>query len=243
MAGPALYWCTMIEIIPTNTCPPDIAELSRRSAAFAAYAADVQLDISDGKFTPVTSWPYGAGQWHELEEVAAKAALPQKDAIRYETHLMIENPRECGELLARAGVPRIMAHLEAFESPESARAALRAWKEAGAREVGLALLIDTPLGRLAPLAAELDCVLVMSIPRLGAQGAPFDARAYDRIKELRASYPSLTIAVDGGVSEGNIAELARAGARRFGVGSAISKASDPKAAYEKLKALAEGAIQ
>jgi pentose-5-phosphate-3-epimerase len=83
----------------------------------------------------------------------------------------------------------------------------------------------------------------MSIAQLGKQGAAFEPRIIPRIEELRAMYPSTTIAIDGGVSEKNIAELVRAGATRFGVGSAISKASDPKVAYENLKTLAENALQ
>jgi len=87
-----------------------------------------------------------------------------------------------------------------------------------------------------------DVVQVMSIATLGKQGAPYDVRAIARIKELHTKYPELVISVDGGVSEKNIADLARAGARRFGVGSAITKAPDPKAAYLNLKAIAESAL-
>ena len=55
-------------------------------------------------------------------------------------------------------------------------------------------------------------------------------------------FPDTLISVDGGVSSDNIADLVRAGARRFGVGSAISKASDPAAAHKALLALAQEAI-
>ncbi len=229
----------MPEIIPTNTCPKDLAELAERSRAFAAYAPQVQLDVCDGSFVPAISWPYGAGQWDELVRMTQVGEkLPHAEAVRYEAHLMIESPRACGELLAQVGVPRIMGHFEASGSIDNARETLRAWRESGAREVGLALLIDTPLERVEPLIAELDCVLLMSIEKLGAQGAAFQPRIYERIRQLHAAHPSLTVAIDGGVSEQNIAELARAGASRFGVGSAISKAADPKKAYETLFSLA-----
>jgi ribulose-phosphate 3-epimerase len=232
----------MIEIIPTNTCPPDLAELSRRSEAFAKFAGNVQLDVADGAFVPATSWPYAEGQLSELRALADNG-LPYADTLSYEVHIMAEEPRAIGEHFARAKVKRILGHIEAFADTEEARGALDAWRQAGAQEVGLALLLDTPFPVIEPLLSTCDVVQTMSIARLGYQGAPFDPRVYDRIREIRALHPDLTIEVDGGVSETNIEELTRAGATRFGVGSAISKAADPKAAYETLKKLAEDAVQ
>ncbi len=234
----------MIEIIPTNTCPRDFAEMSKRSDFFAQFTGWVQLDISDGAFTSALSWPYGERQWDELESLAAGALdLPSAPPLQYETHLMVEEPRELGMRLAEGGIVRIIGHVEAFADAKEILSALDSWRTSGAREVGLALLLDTPLPVLEPMIGACNVVQVMSIATLGAQGAAYDARAIARIKELHTKYPDLVISVDGGVSEKNIAELSRAGARRFGVGSAISKASDPKAAYEKLKAVAESAIE
>ena len=230
------------QIIPTNTCPPNLAELSARSALFAQFSDWVQLDVSDGIFTPERSWPYGEGQWVELEALAAEAKLPSAPDLKYETHLMVEEPREIGLRLAEAGVRRIIGHVEAFADEKEIHTALGAWRSAGALEVGLAILLDTPLPVLEPMIPACNVVQVMSIATLGRQGAPFDTRVITRIEELHASYPELVISVDGGVSEKNIIELVRAGATRFGVGSAITKAADSKAAYEKLKSLAESAV-
>jgi len=234
----------MIEIIPTNTCPPDYAEMSRRSEFFAGFAEWVQLDISDGAFTSALSWPYGTGQRDELESMAAGALeLPSAPPLRYETHLMVEEPRELGMRLAEGGIARIIGHVEAFGDDKEILSALDSWRSAGAREVGLALLLDTPLPVLEPMLGACDVVQVMSIATLGAQGAPYDVRAIARIKELHTKYPELVISVDGGVSLKNIAELAAAGATRFGVGSAITKAANPGAAYAELKATAESALK
>lgn len=233
----------MIEIVPTNTCPPDFAELSRRSASIASFAPTVQLDVSDGVFTAISSWPYLEGQMTELDELRDSQALPSSPALQYELHLMVEEPREIGCMFARAGAMRIIGHVEAFADTEEARGALDAWRLEGAREIGLALLLDTPMPVLEPLIPMCDVVQVMSIGTLGSQGAAYDPRAKERIAELHAKYPTLTIAVDGGVSETNIAELVAAGARRFGVGSAIMKAADPRKAYEHLKTIAESALE
>ena len=219
----------MIEIIPTNTCPPDLAEMSKHSEFFAQFAEWVQLDISDGAFTSALSWPYHEGQWDELESMAAGAVeLPSAPPLRYETHLMVEEPRELGLRLAEAGIERIIGHVEAFGDEKEILAGLDSWRSAGpakggagAREVGLALLLDPPLPVLLPMIGACDVVQVMSIATLGAQGAPYDVRAIARIKELHTKYPELTISVDGGVSLKNIAELAAAGGDPLWVGFAL----------------------
>lgn len=235
----------MIEIIPTNTCPPDLAELSKRSDFFAEFSQWVQLDISDGLFTSERSWPYGGeAQWSELEALAGDTSQsPFAQDLKYEAHLMVEESQALGSYLAKAGIPRILGHVEAFSDEKEIRTALDAWRTAGASEVGLAILLDTPLPVLEPLIPVCDVVQMMSIPTLGRQGAPFDARVFVRIEEIHTRYPESLISVDGGVSEKNIGELVRAGARRFGVGSAISKAPNPKEAYEHLKTIAESALE
>ena len=235
----------MIEIIPTNTCPPDLAELSKRSQLFAEFSEWIQLDISDGLFTPERSWPYAEeGQWSELEALSGDASKsPFAQEVKYEAHLMVEEPEALGSYLAKAGIRRILGHVEAFGDEKEIHTALDAWRSAGASEVGLAILLDTPLPVLEPLIPMCDVVQMMSIPTLGRQGAPFDTRVFARIEEIHVRYPQVLISIDGGVSDKNIAELVRAGARRFGVGSAISKAPDLKAAYQNLKTIAESALE
>src|SRR3989344_4355015 len=233
----------MIEIIPTNPSPETLAELSLRTRVLKDLSDWIQLDLDDGKFVPVVSWPYQSGQWAELEELAERKALPFADSAKYEVHLMLEEPRQIGELLALAGAKRLLPHIEVFGNRDAVAETFSAWRSAGAAEVGLSVLMETPLASVEPLISECDVIQLMSIARLGRQGAPYEPRVVERIQALHEGHPELIIAVDGGVSEANIAELARAGASRFGVGSAITKAKDQKAAYQSLKSLAENALQ
>jgi len=222
----------MIEIIPTAVLrnADDLAA----SAKIAEFSPWVHIDVDDGLFAPVVSWPYTEKGIFEPPDLAG---LP----LMAEIHLMVEVERTIGLLFARAGAKRLIGHAEAFEDTNAAHGALDAWKEAGA-EAGLSILLDTPLAVLEPLVPACDFVQVMSVATIGAQGAPFDPRAIARIAELRTRYPELLISVDGGVSLANIGELARAGARRFSVGSALSKSTDPASVYMQLKEKAERAL-
>jgi ribulose-phosphate 3-epimerase len=229
----------MIEIYPTNTCPSDFADLYQRSDAFSAFSKYIHLDIGDERFVPVRSWPYGDGQWDEIEKKALdREVLPFTETANYEAHLMVLDPKPVGELLARMGCMRLLGHAETFTGEASIPDTFAAWKKAGAAEVGLAVLLDTPLSQIEPLVSLCDAVLLMSIAKLGKQGAPFDERIFERVSELHEKHPELVIAVDGGVGPANIAQLVHAGATRFGVGSAITKAPDPGQAYAHLMELA-----
>ena len=217
-----------IEIIPTIV-PASSADILQWGERFAQFAPWIQIDAGDGVFVANKTWfPSGTD------------VLPLSDKILYEAHLMVQDPRETGMQFIRAGARRIIGHVEAFSDTNEARGALDLWKGHGAG-AGLALLIDTPLAILEPLASACDCVLLMAIATLGRQGAAFDERIYGRVRELHARNPDLTIAIDGGVSEKNIKTLVSAGASRFSVGSAISRAPDPAVAYADLMTLAESA--
>ncbi len=226
-------------ILPTNTCPPDLSELEKRSAFALPFAPEIQLDAADGVFAPVTSWPYLDGQWKELEVMAERGEkLPHADKIKYEAHLMVQDPAALGTLFAKVGVLRILPHVETLKGRADAEKMFAEWKAAGAQEVGISLLLDTPLAVVNEYADLCDVVQLMSIAKVGAQGQPFDESIYSRIEELHATYPDMMVSVDGGVAENNVESLTRAGANRLCVGSAISKAEDPAAAYAAIHARA-----
>lgn len=229
------------QVIPTNTCPKTLEELTVRSKAFSAYAPVVHLDVSDNKFAPTQSWPFFDAQWQELEAMGVGSnKMPLVNApLQYEVHLMIENPLSAGVAFARAGVERIIAHVEAFRHADGARDAFNMWRLSGAKEVGLAILMDTPLETLRPFADICDEFLVMTIATVGKQGIPFDDRGIERVQELHKRHPEIAVAADGGVSAANIRLLANAGATRFCVGSAIEKQPEPAQAYASLLSMVQ----
>jgi len=221
----------MIELIPTvvPNSPEDIDVFLARSRAFSQT---FHVDAADGIFAPNVTWIPAAGE-----------KLAEADAFFFEAHLMAAHPEMAGKAFIEAGAKRVIAHVEAFDSAEEAEKIFGSWRAAGAKEVCVALLIATPLEALEGYVEMCDGVTLMSIASVGVQGIPFDERGYGRVADIHSRYPDLLIEVDGGVGETQIATLSRAGARRFSIGSAISKSADPAAEYQKLKSIAESAIQ
>ncbi len=217
-------------IIP-GILPVDFAEIESYASRCAAFTDWLQIDIADGRFAKSLTWPFRAAPG--LSEISANR-LPQ--IISCEMHLMTEEPGALGEMFARAGARRIIGHIEAFADESNVLAALRLWKQAGAQEVGLSVMLGTPLQKLEHVIAECGVVQLMSFKDedLGYQGRPFDDRALDRIEELHAMYPELMVAVDGGVSEAVLENVVRAGANRIVMGGVLKNSSEPEKLYARL---------
>jgi ribulose-phosphate 3-epimerase len=220
----------MIEIIPT-VVPNSLDDVNALLARCRSFSQTFHIDAADGTMTPNTTWV-----------PATDGKLPEADSVFFEAHLMIAHPEAAGSAFARAGAKRVIAHAEAFDSEEEAKHSFDSWKTNGAKEVGIAALIATPLEALEPYILMCDSVTLMTIASVGAQGIPFDERGYGRVADLHARYPDIVIEVDGGVGMEQIAALVRAGASRFSVGSALSKSADPAKTHKELLDLAQGAL-
>ena len=105
-------------------------------------------------------------------------------------------------------------------------------------KVGLAVNPETPLTTTLSLADSVDSVLFLTV-HPGFYGAKFLPEVLDKVVELRARKPNLEIGVDGGIKEGNIAEVARLGVDYICVGSAIFVQPDPAEAFRRLQSLAD----
>ncbi len=212
----------MREIIPT-VVPQSFDDVVAAKNRYSGFATQLHVDATDGTFTSGRTWSPMSGE-----------KLPDAQTLFYEAHLMINNPLSVGVAFARSGAKRLIGHVEAFHNAESARETFDMWQKAGVTEISVAILLDTPLQELRPFIPLIDSVLVMTIEKIGKQGASFDERALARIQEIHARYPDIIIASDGGVSNKNVDALESAGATRFCIGSALAKAKDPAKTYAQL---------
>lgn len=211
---------SMPEIIPTVV--PAKAEDIVTALSRYSFARTLHIDFADGTLAPNTTWLPGT-----------KHDFPQ-GSLAYEAHLMVAEPLSLGIACARAGISRLIAHVESFSNAERAGDVFALWRSAGVHDIGVALSLSTPPPVLDAYDSLVDFVQLMTIERIGEQGQLFDERAIARVAAVRARHAELTIAVDGGVTTENISALTESGATRFCVGATLARAENPASTYEAL---------
>lgn len=195
----------------------DYREQILRIQSFAKY---VHVDAMDGEFAPVRSpelrdmwWPH--------------------DMIAY-IHLMYQRPMDYLQELVR--LKPYMVILQAESSVHHMHMSAELHRH-GIR-TGISILQETPVDNIKQIMHSFDQVLVFS-GHLGYQGGVIDLGLLHKVREIKAYYPEVEVAWDGGVNDQNIQELVAAGVTVCNAGGFIQKASNPEAAYATLKALAQ----
>jgi ribulose-phosphate 3-epimerase len=194
----------------------ELVTMARKVETFAPF---VQVDIMDGRFVPSRSI-------HPRELVDLDLKIP------FEIHLMVEEPQAYLEDCSRAGAQKVIFHYEATREPSKVITQVKGL----GMMVGLAVNPETPLSDFLPLAEEVDGVLFLSV-NPGFYGKPFIPEVLDKLAELRKAVPGLRTGIDGGIKEGNIAEVAETGVDDICVGSAIMKQPDPAESWHYLQSL------
>jgi len=187
-----------------------------------AFAPYVQIDIMDGIFVPSHS-------------ISAAELRAQRIAFTWEAHLMVANPLEYVEPFRDAGASRLIFHAEAVADPPALISRARAL----GLEIGVAINPPTPVEAIRHLLDGVDSVLLMTVYP-GFYGAPFVPDVMSKVSQVRALSSEIEIAVDGGIKDSNIGEVARQGVDAVCVGSAVFGSDDPEASFHRLEALARG---
>lgn len=228
-----------IEVIPA-VLPKNFKDLEKHLAAVRPGLSGskmAQIDVVDGRFARNRTWPY-RDETTFAKIVEEERGLPFWEEFDFQFDLMIDHPENRVMDFVRAGATHIILHARAQGALAAFEKLVELREEGGAFSIkaGLALVPDAQPEELEPFEAQFDFVQVMGIARAGFQGEPFDKHAIYLVERMRRRYPGLIIQVDGGVSMENAQALAKAGANRLVVGSAIFKADDPAQAIAELRA-------
>ena len=188
----------------------DFGRLADEIKAGEAGGADwIHIDVMDGHFVPnITIGPV-------ITEGARNAA-----EVPLDVHLMIEAPERYLEVFAKAGADILTVHQEACKNLAPTIARIR---ELGVL-AGVAVNPDTPLEDVQHVLKDVDLLLVMSVhPGFGGQAyIPSSTSKVRRARQMLDGLGSdAELEVDGGIDEGNAAEVAGAGATVLVAGSAI----------------------
>jgi len=185
----------------------------------------VHFDVMDGHFVP--NLTYGVPL---IKQARKYSKLP------YDVHLMVTNPAFYVLQLADLGVEWLSFHIEAVQFAPRLIGLIR---EHGMRPV-VTLNPQTPLTAIEHVLPLVGGVLMMSVDP-GFAGQQFIEPVYAKIENLAAYREEhglvFNIEVDGGVTEGNLSELANIGVDIVVAGKAFFAAEDKSGFVTKVHAL------
>ncbi len=203
----------------------DLTEIKAQTKILNERCDFFHVDIMDGHFVKNLTLSPGF--------VEAFAPLAKKPI---DCHLMVTNPADYVEPLAKAGANYICPHLEAINA--DAFRILEKIRQAGCK-TGLVLNPSTPLSAAKHLLGRIDMLTIMTVDP-GFAGSPFLPEMLDKIREAKQIKEEnnlhYLIEIDGSCSEKTFGQLHEAGAEVFIVGSSGLFGLDPnlKAAWNKM---------
>ena len=186
--------------------------------------ADIfHLDIMDGVFVPNLSYGFPI-----VEAMARRAEKP------LDVHLMIVHPERYVDRFAAVGADMISFHLNAAENPSAVLAQIRSHGV----KAGLVINPDIPVESLFPYLKECDFVMLMGV-YAGFGGQKYIPETTERLRILKDEIVrqglDIQLAVDGGVTPENVAEIVGAGVDIVVAGSAVFKTTDPEAVIDAMR--------
>jgi ribulose-phosphate 3-epimerase len=205
----------------------DFGRLAAEVQAITQAGADlVHVDVMDGHFVPNLT----------LGPVVVRA-LRKATHLPLDVHLMIEEPERWIDAYAAAGADILYVHPEACVHLHRVVQQIRA----AGKQPGLALNPATPLTSLEYILPEVTTILLMSVnPGFGGQSfIPFSLQKIAALRQMlmmRGLEKEVSIAVDGGITLHNCAEVTAAGASVLISGTGVFGTPDYRATIAEMRA-------
>src|SRR3989344_1242291 len=209
-----------MQVLPVLNCDTYqcVVDRVRKAKDFSEW---VHIDVPDGKFTPTVLWNNPA----EFEKI--KKDNPD---VKFEIHLMVENPESVIDAWLRDGASRVIVHLETMTDSVYI---LEKCKKYGA-EAMLAIGPKTDVERLLAHEHDFKYFQILAVFP-GLQGQKFQESALEKIKFIREKMPGAIIEVDGGMNLETAKMVKKAGADIIVSASYIFDNSNCARAFNKLK--------
>ena len=211
----------------------DLGDLEKAVEISQMGGADqVHLDVIDGHFAPNITFGPGTVK-----------ALRRRTDLKFDTHLMIEEPQKYAEKFLDAGSDLLTVHAEVMDGARFDEFS-RLVRSRG-KEVGLAVKPRTPLPEWASdRLDEISAFVVMTV-NPGFSGQAMDLSVLPKLQEVSDLVEDrgagTDIEVDGGVEPENVQEVVRRGGNVLVAGAGVYAKKDPVGAIAVLREKAEGA--
>jgi len=197
-------------------------------------ADQVHLDVIDGHFAPNITFGPGTVK-----------ALRKRCDLKFDTHLMIDQPQLYVEKFMDAGSDILTFHTEVLDGKVFDE--LRSTVARRGKEVGLAIKPSTELPDWA--VARLDKLSVLTVMTVnpGFSGQAMDMSTMPKLERISALFEEkgsgADIEIDGGVEPENAHEVVKRGGNILVAGAGVYGKSDPIRAIGALRERAEGAAR
>lgn len=213
----------------------DLGDLDRAVEISVNGGADqIHLDVIDGHFAPNITFGPGTVK-----------ALRRRTDLKFDTHLMIDQPLLYAEKFLEAGSDLLSFHAEVLTGTSFDE--LHRLIGSRGKEMGLAIKPRTELPEWA--AARLDkisTIVVMTV-NPGFSGQSMDMSVMPKLERIRDMVDSIghevDIEIDGGVEEENVHEVVGRGGNVLVAGAGIYAKKDPEAAISALRNRAEKVVK
>jgi ribulose-phosphate 3-epimerase len=212
-------------LIAPSILAANFAKLGEEVDNVLAAGADIiHFDVMDNHYVPNLT----------IGPMVCKALRDHGVTAPIDVHLMVSPVDGLIADFAEAGASYITFHPDASTHVDRS---LQIIRDAGCKS-GLVLNPAMGLESLKYVMDKVDMILLMSV-NPGFGGQKFIPATIDKVREVRALIDSsgydIRLEVDGGISGGNIAEIAAAGADTFVAGSAIFSQPDYKAVIDDMR--------
>ena len=211
----------MIEIIPSLLVESK-DEFERRLRLVEDECQTVHVDILDGTLFPQTTW------------FDARAVSSMCTKVKYELHLMVENPLPIIEEWKK-NVEQTFRAIVHSEMKRPIGAVVSHILDYLKLEAGVAINPETPLSEMHEVLHQIHQLTIMGV-HPGSSGQSFEGDyILKKIMEAHHHRPELQIEIDGGVTQALIPSLAKAGATRICAASLLFEDLDPLKALQGLR--------
>ncbi len=220
----------MTQVVPA-IIPKTKEQFEEEIKKVSKFAKLIQIDISDGIFTPFKTWPYNDRDIDYFNKLKSEEeGFPYWQDLDFEVHLMVKSPEDVVLDWIRAGASSIVAQIEATDNFQKI---IDICKE-NSVSVGLAIKPKTDISLIEAFATQIDFIQVMGSDLLGKHGTELENSAVQKIKTLHQLYPERIIGIDIGVTMDTKDILISAGASKLISGSSILDSDNPEEAWNDL---------